>query len=134
MSSSRGGGGVGSKDTFAGIIRILAHTLSVANRPDRRGRSDQGPLRRGAIGETWRHADVLQAKADLIFAIYGRIVVAGPRSVSARLTPAHAHVLALALPQVVMARPTGVGPALTTYRIPIEGREEWEAAARARSA
>jgi hypothetical protein len=39
--------------------------------------------------------------------------------------------LALALPQKVeMARPTGVGRALATYEIPIEGRDEWLAAAR----
>ena len=31
---------------------------------------------------------------------------------------------------MTMARPTGVGRALTTYRIPIEGRDEWLAAAR----
>jgi hypothetical protein len=54
--------------------------------------------------------------------------------VSVRLTPeAEAHGLALALPQVVMARPTGVGRAITTYTIPIEGREEWEEAAKAGS-
>ena len=29
-----------------------------------------------------------------------------------------------------MARPTGVGRALTTYTISIEGRDEWLAAAR----
>ena len=47
-----------------------------------------------------------------IVAIYERIVVAGPTFVSARLTPAaYAHGLALALPQVVMARPTGFEPA-----------------------
>jgi hypothetical protein len=39
--------------------------------------------------------------------------------------------LALALPEtVVMARPTGVGHAITTYIVPIEGRDEWLAAAR----
>ena len=32
-----------------------------------------------AIGETWQHADIPQAKADLLHAIYERIVVAGPR-------------------------------------------------------
>jgi hypothetical protein len=31
---------------------------------------------------------------------------------------------------VVLARPEGVGRALATYRIPIEGRDEWIAAAR----
>jgi hypothetical protein len=37
--------------------------------------------------------------------------------------------LALALPEKVeMARPTGVGHALTAYRMPIEGRDEWLAA------
>jgi hypothetical protein len=39
--------------------------------------------------------------------------------------------LALALPEnVEMARPTGVGHAITAYDLPIEGREEWLAAAR----
>ena len=32
--------------------------------------------------------------------------------------------------EAVMARPTGVGRALATYEIPIEGRDEWLAAAR----
>jgi len=41
------------------------------------------------------------------------------------------HGLALALPEKVeMARPTGVGRALTAYDMPIEGRDEWLAAAR----
>lgn len=31
--------------------------------------------------------------------------------------------------QVAMARPEGVGHALTAYRMPIEGRDEWIAAA-----
>jgi hypothetical protein len=43
---------------------------------------------------------------------------------------AYAHGLALALPEVVMARPTGVGRAISTCTIPIEGRDEWLAAAR----
>ena len=61
--------------------------------------------------------------------------MAGREFVSARLTPAaYAHGLALALPEIVAkARPTGVGPALAT-RIPIEGRDEWLAAARVKSA
>jgi hypothetical protein len=67
----------------------------------------------------------------MIYAVYERIVVAGPTFVSARLTPvAYRHRMALALPQVVMARPTGVGRAISTYTIPIEGRDEWLAAAR----
>ena len=44
---------------------------------------------------------------------------------------AYAHGLALALPEKVeLARPTGVGRAFATYSIPIEGRDEWLAAAR----
>ena len=87
-----------------------------------------------ALGETWQKADVPQAKADLIHAIYERIIVAGPTIVSARLTPAaYAHGLALALPQVVRARPTGVrrGHAHSGFRqILIEGADEWRSAAR----
>jgi DNA invertase Pin-like site-specific DNA recombinase len=81
------------------------------------------------LGTTWRDADAPEAKADLLHAIYERITVAGPLITSVRLTPAaNAHGLALVLPQVVMARPTGVGHALTAYRMPIEGRDEWIAA------
>ncbi len=44
---------------------------------------------------------------------------------------AYAHGFALALPEkVAVARPTGVGRAIATYEIPIEGRDEWLAAAR----
>jgi hypothetical protein len=65
----------------------------------------------------------------VIHAIYERIVIEGPRFVGLRLTPAaYRHGLALALPEAVMARPTGVGRALTAYRMPIEGRDEWIAA------
>ena len=68
-------------------------------------------------------------------AIYERITVAWPEIVGVRLTPAAcAHGLALALPEAAMARPTGVGRALTAYRIPIEGRDEWVTAADVRSA
>ncbi len=51
------------------------------------------------------------------------------RDVASGAVAAYAHGLALALPEVVMARPTGVGSALTAYRMPIEGRDEWIAAA-----
>lgn len=74
---------------------------------------------------------VPEASADLLHAIYDRIVAAGRSIVAARLTPdANSNGLALALPQVVMARPTGVGRALTAYDMHIEGRDEWLAAAR----
>jgi hypothetical protein len=60
---------------------------------------------------TWVKADVPQAKADLLHAIYDRIVVRGRTIVSVRMTPAaDANGLALALPQVVMARPEGLEP------------------------
>ena len=65
-----------------------------------------------SIGDAIAFADVSAERADLIHAVYERIVVAGPTFVSARLTPAaYQHGLALALPQVVRARPTGFEPA-----------------------
>ena len=49
---------------------------------------------------------------DLMHAIYDRITVVGPVIVGVRLTQAaYAHGSALALPQAVMARPTGLEPA-----------------------
>jgi hypothetical protein len=68
---------------------------------------------------------------DVMHAIYERITVAGPEIVGVRLTAAaYAHGSALALPEeVAVARPTGVGRALATFEIPIEGRDEWLAAA-----
>ena len=85
-----------------------------------------------ALSATWRAAEVPAEKADLLHAIYDRIVVAGRRIVFVRLTPsAYAHGFALALPEkVAVARPTGVGRAITTYDMPIEGRDEWLEAAR----
>jgi hypothetical protein len=60
----------------------------------------------------WELADVLAAKADLVHAIHDRVTAPGPTIVAARLTAsAYEHGLALALPQVVMARPTGFEPA-----------------------
>jgi hypothetical protein len=88
-----------------------------------------------ALAETIALADAPEAKAELVHAIYEWITVKGHAIVSAKLTPsAYAAGLALALPQVVKARPEGFGHGLTTYEIPIEGRDEWVAAARSRSA
>jgi hypothetical protein len=55
----------------------------------------------------------------------------GRKIVSVRLTPsAYAHGIALVLPEkVALARPTGVGCGMTIYRIAIEGRDAWLAAA-----
>jgi len=83
-----------------------------------------------ALAETWQKTELVEEKPDVIHAVYERIVIEGPRFVSLRLTPAaYRHGLALALPDAVMARPTGVGRAITAYRMPIEGRDEWIAAA-----
>ncbi len=63
------------------------------------------------LADTWVKADVPEARADLLHAIYDRIVVVGRSIISARLTPAaYSNGLALALPQVVMARPEGFEP------------------------
>ena len=70
------------------------------------------------------------ARADLLHAIHECIVVVGRSIVAARLTPAtYSNGLALALPHFGVARPEGFGRALATYRVPIEGRDEWVAAA-----
>jgi hypothetical protein len=80
-----------------------------------------------------------QTRASLIKAVYAEIVVRGEEFVSVRLTDeAYAHGLAAALPEEVevpvlpgrgrppkntaLARPTGVGRAIATYDMPIEGR------------
>jgi hypothetical protein len=65
-----------------------------------------------SFSQAWALADVPEAKADVLHAIYERIVVAGPRIVSVRLTPAAlSHGLALALSEAVMASPAGFEPA-----------------------
>jgi len=78
------------------------------------------------LADTWVNADVAGARADLLHAIYDRIVVKGRSIVAARLTPAaYSNGLALALPQVVMARPEGVGRAVPTLLIEnVEGLVE----------
>ena len=83
----------------------------------------------------------------MIQSLYGEITVRREEFVSVRRSPeACAYGLALALPQEVWvprclgvagvgkirrwrARP-GVGSVLATYEVPIEGRDEWVAAAR----
>ena len=66
-----------------------------------------------ALAESVQQADIPKERADLMHAIYERIVIAGPEIVGVRLTSAaYAHGLALALPEkVAMARPTGFEPA-----------------------
>jgi hypothetical protein len=83
-----------------------------------------------ALGETLASADAIEARSDLIHAIYEKIIVAGPRFVSARLTPAaYAYGLAALLPEVAMASPAGAG---TTYAVSLRilGRRDWLSVAR----
>ena len=92
-------------------------------------------LRPDVLAESWQKADLVEEKSDVIHAFDERIVIEGPHFVGLRLTPAaYRHGMALALPEAVMARPTGVRRGITTYRIPIEGRDEWVGAAEVRSA
>jgi len=64
-----------------------------------------------ALAETWQRTDLVEEKSDVIHAVYERIVIEWPRFVGLRLTPAaYRHGLALALPDAVMARPTGFEP------------------------
>jgi hypothetical protein len=90
-----------------------------------------------ALSATWTEADVPEAKADVLHAIYDQIVVTGREIVSVRLTSsAYAHGLALALrTKVALARPTGVERAdAMTIQIPIEGVDEALAAGNQRLA
>jgi hypothetical protein len=58
------------------------------------------------------HADVPAEQADLVLAVYERIVGAGSAFVSVRLTPAAPqHGSALVLVHIAVARPTGFEPA-----------------------
>ena len=82
------------------------------------------------LADTWVNADVPEARADLLHAIYDRIGVKGRSIVAARLTAAaYSNGLALALPQVVMARPEGSEHSLPS--IVIEGVEALVEALRA---
>ena len=91
------------------------------------------------LAETWQKADLVEEKSNVIHGVYERIVVEGPRFVSARLTPAaYRHGLAPALPEAVVARPTGVGRASAQpfrrtppTHIEVEGRSAWLALLRA---
>ena len=113
-------------DAAAGVGELVGHDVETV-RLDLKHAIE---ATRRVLADTWVNADVPEARADLLHAIYDRIVVAGRSIVAARLTPAaYANGLALALPQVVMARPEGAGRALATYRVPIEGGDEWIAAA-----
>ncbi len=62
-----------------------------------------------ALSSTWSDAEVPEAKAEVLDAIYEQIVVTGRTIVSIRLMPsAYAHGLALALPTKVALAPPEV--------------------------
>jgi DNA invertase Pin-like site-specific DNA recombinase len=95
-----------------GHLRVDLATVDATPRSDLPAKRAVEWLR--VLADTWVKADVPEARADLLHAIYDRIVVVGSSIVSARLTPAaYSNGLALALPQVVMARPEGFEPPTT---------------------
>ncbi|MFI5259464.1 MAG: recombinase family protein [Candidatus Limnocylindrales bacterium] len=97
------GGGI-SDETYLARLKQLRAALAEVGQSSRAGvPADRAVQWLRAFAETWQGADVPQARAELLHAIYERIVVAGREFVSARLTPAaYAHGLALALPEVVV--------------------------------
>ena len=98
-------------ETYLARVRELRSALGDLDRDTSAPDSGRAVEWLRVFAETWRDAEVPEAKAELLYAIYERIVVAGPRFVRATLTPsAYQHGFALALPQAVMARPEGFEP------------------------
>jgi len=96
-----------------GQFRVDLATLDATPRGDLAAKRAVQWLR--VLADTRIRADVPEARADLLHPIYDRIVVKGRAIVAARLRPAaYSNGLALALPQVVMARPEGLGRARAT--------------------
>jgi len=88
------------------------------------------------LGDLWKGATP-QERQEIAGNLFAEVRVRDDRIVSSRLARNEYLLLvasATARDQVGVARPEGAGRALATYRILIEGREEWEAAARVRSA
>jgi len=76
-------------------------------------------------------ADAWTSEGEGVRANHERITVASARcACPADRDGLCARIGAGAAPKVAVARPTGVGRAISTYTIPIEGRDEWLAAAR----
>jgi hypothetical protein len=124
------------------VLREEASRAGSSDRPAASVAPERVVAKLRALPKTWAEATPA-GRADLLHSIYERIVVRGADFMSVRLTPeAYALGLALALPERVqpaekwvLARPTGVGRGITTYgEVPIEGREEWDAAAARRLA
>ena len=109
--------GVLSDEAYLGRMNELrSQTAGLERAADRELGASRAVEWLRAFADAWRDADVAEAKAELIHAIYERVVVAGRRFVEVRLTPAaYKHGLALALPDAVMARPEGSEHTLPTF-------------------
>jgi len=90
-------------DAYLARLRLYRSQLSSIDQPPgSRMAAERAVAWLRAIAETLVAADVPEAKAELLHAIYERIEVRGPTIVRVHLTPsAYANGLALALPQVV---------------------------------
>jgi len=99
-------------ETYIERSRQMRASLSAIEEAPQRVSAERAVAWLRALAETWEAADVPEARADLLHAIYERIAIAGSTIVGARLTSAaYANGLALALPdKVVMARPEGFEP------------------------
>jgi hypothetical protein len=94
------------------LARLRAELASVQLTANQRVSANRATEWLRALQDTWNAAEVDEARADLIHAIYERIVVAGRAVIRVHLTSAaQAHGLVLALPEVVMAPPAGFEPA-----------------------
>ena len=100
-------------------------------RPELSGSPRAGNRVAPRVSTAWTEADVPEANADVLHAIYDQICRHRKED---RVGESHAVGLCPGLGAYAaekgLARPTGVGRAITTYGIPIEGRDEWLAAAR----
>ena len=96
-----------SDDTYLTRLAALRAALAALDRERSPGVSTERAVEwLRTFSVSWLAADVPEAKAEVLHAVYERIVVTGRRFVEARLTPAaYEHGLALALPEAVMARP-----------------------------
>jgi hypothetical protein len=126
-------------ETYLARVAVIREEMAAlaTSAPPAMASADKVVAKLRQLPETWAKARPA-GRVELLNSIHERITVKGREFVSTRLTSdAYALGLALALPEQVepaqewaLARPTGVGRAISTYTIPIEGRDEWLAAAR----
>lgn len=135
-------GRVADEVYFAQMTRLRAESAVVTGAPQPPAIDpDEAISFIEGIAATWNLATP-EERTRLVQATYERVTVKGPNVVKVKLTPMAERIgLPALLPEkvevpvlptrgrprktMVMARPTGVGRALTTYVIPIEGRAEW---------